>query len=33
MIWENTLWKLAALHGGDWLATLLVVALVVSVSQ
>jgi hypothetical protein len=26
-------WKLAALHGGDWLAKLLVVALIVSVWQ
>jgi hypothetical protein len=33
MIWENTPWKLAALHGGDWLAKLLVVALIVSVWQ
>lgn len=33
MIWENTAWKLAALHGGDWLAKLLVVALIVSVWQ
>ncbi len=33
MIWENTPWKLAALHGGDWLAKLLVVALLVSVLQ
>jgi Protein of unknown function (DUF1761) len=31
LIWENTPWKLAALHGGDWLAKLLVVALIVSV--
>jgi hypothetical protein len=33
LIWENTPWKLAALHGGDWLAKLLVVALIVSVWQ
>jgi hypothetical protein len=33
MIWENTPWKLAAIHGGDWLAKLLVVALIVSVWQ
>ena len=33
LIWENTHWKLAALHGGDWLAKLLVVALIVSVWQ
>ena len=31
MIWENTPWKLAVLHGGDWLAKLLLVALIVSV--
>jgi hypothetical protein len=31
LIWENTPWKLAALHGGDWLAKLLVVAMIVSV--
>jgi Protein of unknown function (DUF1761) len=33
LIWENTPWKLAALQGGDWLAKLLVVALIVSVWQ
>jgi hypothetical protein len=33
MIWENTPGKLAALHGGDWLAKLLVVAVIVSVWQ
>jgi Protein of unknown function (DUF1761) len=33
IIWENTPWKLAALHGGDWLAKLLAVALIVSVWQ
>jgi hypothetical protein len=32
MIWENTLWRLAAIHG-DWLGKLLVVALIVSVWQ
>lgn len=31
VIWENTPCKLAALHAGDWLAKLLVVALIVSV--
>jgi hypothetical protein len=31
MLWENTPWKLAAIHGGDWLAKLLLVALIVSV--
>jgi hypothetical protein len=33
MIWENTPLRLAAIHGGDWLAKLLVVALIVSVWQ
>ncbi len=33
MIWENTPPRLAALHGGDWLAKLLVVAVIVSVWQ
>jgi hypothetical protein len=33
MLWENTPAKLAAIHGGDWLAKLLVVAVVVSVWQ
>jgi Protein of unknown function (DUF1761) len=33
MIWENTPGKLAVLHGGDWLAKLLLVALIVSVWQ
>jgi hypothetical protein len=33
IIWENTPWRLAALHGGDWLAKLLAVALIVSVWQ
>jgi hypothetical protein len=31
MIWENTPWKLAAIHAGDWLVKLLVVAAIVSV--
>jgi Protein of unknown function (DUF1761) len=31
LIWENTPWKLAVLHGGDWLAKLLVVAVIVAV--
>jgi hypothetical protein len=31
MIWENTSWKLAAIHAGDWLVKLLVVAVIVSV--
>jgi len=33
LIWENTPWKLAALHSGDWLAKLLVVAVIVSIWQ
>jgi hypothetical protein len=33
MIWENTPWKLAAIHGGDWLVKLLVIGLIVSVWQ
>jgi hypothetical protein len=28
---EGTPWRLAAIHGGDWLAKLLVVAAIVSV--
>jgi hypothetical protein len=31
MLWENAAPRLAALHGGDWLAKLLVVAVIVSV--
>jgi hypothetical protein len=33
MIHENTPWKLAAIHGGDWLVKLPVVGLIVSVWQ
>lgn len=33
MMWENTPWRLAALHAGDWLVKLLVVAVIVSVWQ
>ena len=33
MLWEKTPLRLAALHGGDWLAKLLVVAVIVSVWQ
>jgi hypothetical protein len=33
VIHENTPWKLAAIHAGDWLAKLLVVAVIVSVWQ
>jgi hypothetical protein len=30
MLWENTPWKLAAIHAGDWLLKLLVIGLIVS---
>jgi hypothetical protein len=33
MLWENTPWRLAALHGGDWLAKLLLVGLIVTLLQ
>jgi hypothetical protein len=33
VIHENTSWKLAAIHAGDWLAKLLVVAVIVSIWQ
>jgi hypothetical protein len=33
MIHEDTPWKLAAIHAGDWLVKLLVVAVIVSVWQ
>jgi Protein of unknown function (DUF1761) len=33
MLWENTPWKLAAIHAGDWLMKLLVVGVIVSVWQ
>ncbi|MGH3115192.1 MAG: DUF1761 domain-containing protein, partial [Gaiellaceae bacterium] len=33
VIHESTPWKLAAIHAGDWLAKLLVVAVIVSVWQ
>jgi Protein of unknown function (DUF1761) len=33
MIWENTPWQLTAIHAGDWLAKLLLVAVVVSALQ
>jgi Protein of unknown function (DUF1761) len=33
MIWENAPWKLAAIHAGDWLAKLLVVAVIVRAWQ
>jgi uncharacterized membrane protein YccC len=31
MLWENTPWKLAAIHAGDWLVKLIVVGVIVSV--
>ena len=30
MIWENTPWKLAAVHAGDWLVKLLAVGVIVT---
>lgn len=33
IIWENTPWKLAAIHAGDWLVKLLVIAVIVSAWQ
>jgi hypothetical protein len=33
MIWEDTPWMLAAIHAGDWLVKLLVLAVIVSVWQ
>ncbi len=33
IIYENTPWKLAAIHAGDWLVKLLVVAVIVTVWQ
>jgi hypothetical protein len=33
LIHENTPWKLAAIHAGDWLVKLLLVAVIVSVWQ
>jgi Protein of unknown function (DUF1761) len=33
IMWENTPWRLAALHAADWLVKLLVVAVIVSVWQ
>ena len=33
MIWENTPRTLAIIHAGDWLAKLLVVAVIVSIWQ
>ena len=31
VMWENVPWKLAALHAGDWLVKLLLIALIVGV--
>jgi Protein of unknown function (DUF1761) len=33
IIWENTPWKLAAIHAGDWLVKLLVIAVIVTTWQ
>jgi hypothetical protein len=33
MIHENTPWKLAVIHGGDWLVKLLLIAVIVSLWQ
>jgi hypothetical protein len=33
ILWENTPWRLAALHAGDWLVKLLVVGVIVSAIQ
>jgi hypothetical protein len=30
-MWENVPWRLAALHAGDWLVKLLLVAVIVTV--
>ena len=31
ILWEKTPWKLAALHGGDWLFKLLLIGAIVGV--
>jgi hypothetical protein len=31
IIWENVPWRLAAIHAGDWLPKLVVIAVIVSV--
>lgn len=31
IMWEKVPWKLAAIHGGDWLVKVLVIAVIVSV--
>jgi len=33
ILWENTPWRLAALHAGDWLVKLLVIGMIVSAIQ
>src|SRR6266571_1571628 len=33
VIWENVPWKVAAIHGGDWLVKMLVIPIIVSVWQ
>ena len=30
VLWENVLWKVAAIHAGDWLVKMLVIPLIVS---
>lgn len=31
IMWENTPWQVAAIHSGDWLAKVIIIALIVSV--
>src|SRR5206468_10920255 len=31
MLWENTPWQFAALHGGDWLIKCMLVTLIISI--
>src|SRR6266581_3926404 len=33
VLWENIPWKVAAIHGGDWLVKMLVIPIIVSVWQ
>src|SRR6266700_3298769 len=33
VLWDNIPWKVAAIHGGDWLVKLLVIPIIVSVWQ
>jgi len=30
VLWENTPWKVAAIHAGDWLVKLLVISVIVT---